>query len=251
MSEKKTNRSWELLKGTIARSIARLIPKGIAFQIIDAQKDKTAYQNNSFSQEGEDMLLQSLMDVNKTGYYVDIGAHHPTRLSNTHKLYLAGWHGINIDPTPGVMSAFNEIRKRDINLEVAISNHTQKLVFFLFDEPALNTFDKQKAEAIIKGSNFKIIDQKELETVALKDILNKYVPKGQIIDFMNIDVENFELEVLKSNDWERFKPKLLLIENIQTTLQDVLNSTITTYLTELGYTPIAKGLRSVFYRLNS
>ncbi len=250
MSEKKGQKSWELIKGKIAKSIASILPKAVTYQIVDAQKDKTAYQNISFSQEGEDMLLSSLIDISKSGFYIDIGAHHPTRLSNTHKLYLAGWRGINIDPSPGVMIPFNEIRKRDINLEVAISNHTQKLVFFLFDEPALNTFDKQKAEAIVKGSEFKIIDQKELNTVELKDILNKYVPKGQDIDFMNIDVENLELEVLKSNDWEKFKPKLLLIENIQTTLQDVLNSAITKYLTELGYTPIAKGLRTVFYRLN-
>jgi FkbM family methyltransferase len=251
MSEKQAPMSWELCKGKIAKALASLIPKAIAFQIIHAQKEKTPFQNISFSQEGEDMLLYSLMDVNKAGLYVDIGAHHPTRLSNTHKLYLAGWSGINIDPTPGVMIEFNKIRKRDINLELAISNKAQNLEFYLFDEPALNTFDKQKAETIVKNSNFKIIDQKEIATVELKDILNKHVPERQVIDFMNIDVENLELDVLKSNDWEKFKPKLLLIENTQNTLEDVLNSSITSYLNDLGYTPIAKGLRTVFYRLNS
>ena len=251
MSEKQAHIRWELSKGKIAKALASLIPKAIAFQIIDTQKEKTPFQNISFSQEGEDMLLNSLMDVNKAGFYVDIGAHHPTRLSNTHKLYLAGWSGINIDPTPGVMIEFNKMRKRDINLEIAISRNSQKLVFFQFDEPALNTFDKQKAETIVKGSNFKIIEQREIPTFELKNILNKHVPERQVIDFMNIDVENLELDVLKSNDWEKFKPKLLLIENIQNTLQDVLNSAITSYLNNLGYTPIAKGLRTVFYRLNS
>ena len=57
----------------------------------------------SFSQEGEDLVLARIFEGKKNGFYVDIGAHHPTRFSNTHYFYRRGWSGINIDAMPGSM----------------------------------------------------------------------------------------------------------------------------------------------------
>jgi len=66
----------------------------------------------SYSQDGEDVVLASFYEnmKNYRGFYVDIGAHHPVRFSNTWMFYKNGWKGINIDPTPGSMKAFNVIR---------------------------------------------------------------------------------------------------------------------------------------------
>lgn len=238
------------LRNKLLQSFSELMPKAIVNQIILNHNKNKANQIISYSQEGEDLLLQQLLDTSKPGFYVDIGAHHPTRISNTHALYLKGWRGINIDATPGCMQVFNQVRKNDINIEIAIAQDANPMVFYLFDEPALNTFDAKKAEKIITESSFKLLDKKVIQTKRLEEVLDQYLPTNQLIDFMNIDVECFEIQVLKSNNWQKYKPTILLVENIQYDLEAVLNSELTKYLNQLGYSPIAKGLRSVFYRLN-
>lgn len=75
----------------------------------------------SYSQEGEDLILKRFFSNKEKGFYIDIGAHHPKRFSNTYLFYSKGWNGINIDAMPGSMRLFNQIRKRDLNLEVPIA----------------------------------------------------------------------------------------------------------------------------------
>src|SRR3989304_3055726 len=103
------------------------------------------YYRVSFAQEGEDLLLVSLFEGQASGFYVDVGAHHPRRYSNTLALYSKGWNGINIDAMPGSMRPFQEARPRDINLELAISDERRVLTYYEFNEPALNGFDPELA----------------------------------------------------------------------------------------------------------
>ncbi|MDX9799068.1 MAG: hypothetical protein RBT05_09445 [Bacteroidales bacterium] len=104
----------------LKNEILSLVPKAFV--------DKTLRKTNfmgfgsiSFSQEGEDMLLSKLFELNEKGFFVDIGAHHPIRFSNTYKLYLKGWRGINIDAMPNSMDLFKKYRSEDINLEIPIA----------------------------------------------------------------------------------------------------------------------------------
>ena len=85
-------------------------------------EDWDQFVNLSFSQEGEDLVLYRLLGHQTKGVYVDVGAHHPYRFSNTFKFYLLGWSGINIDPLPGSKQLLDEKRPRDINLEAGILN---------------------------------------------------------------------------------------------------------------------------------
>lgn len=82
----------------------------------------TRFHIKSYSQEGEDMILHRIFERQCKGFYVDIGAHHPFRFSNTYLFYKRGWSGINIDAMPGSMNIFNKFRNRDINLEYGIGN---------------------------------------------------------------------------------------------------------------------------------
>ena len=75
------------------------------------------YAKRSYSQEGEDMLLDRFLEDRSVGFYVDVGAHHPKRFSNTYRLYCRGWRGLNIDANPGSMTLFQKLRPRDINVE--------------------------------------------------------------------------------------------------------------------------------------
>ena len=91
------------------------------------------YSKKSYSQEGEDMILQRLFEKQKTGFYVDVGAHHPRRFSNTYFFYKKGWCGINIDAMPNSMKRFNRSRPRDINIEKAISENEKILKYYGFN----------------------------------------------------------------------------------------------------------------------
>lgn len=81
----------------------------------------TKYHTKSYAQEGEDMILHRIFERQSVGFYVDVGAHHPFRFSNTYLFYQKGWRGINIDAMPNSMRLFNRFRPRDINLECGIS----------------------------------------------------------------------------------------------------------------------------------
>ena len=172
------------------------------------------YATKSFSQEGEDLLLKRIFEHKKNGFYIDVGAHHPFRFSNTYLFYKKGWKGINLDAMPNSMKIFEKYRPRDINLEIPVGKDGEKLVYYIFNEPALNTFDKNRIEAIVSKSVYTLIREMEIQIRSLKSILDEYLPKGQNIDFMSIDVEGLDFEVLKSNDWKKYRPEILLVESL-------------------------------------
>ncbi|MCZ2247936.1 MAG: FkbM family methyltransferase, partial [Bacteroidia bacterium] len=212
------------IKSSIVSNVVKLLPSFVKSRIIDDYKQKIKYRMVSYAQEGEDLLLENILNFSKNGFFVDVGAHHPVRFSNTYKLYLQGWRGINIDPAPGSMKKFETMRPEDINLEMAIAASEKPMTYFVFNDSALNTFDEEKKNKIIQNSSYKNISQIKVNTTTLEKVLNKYLPADVKIDFMNIDVENMELEVLKSNDWSKYRPNILLIENIKEDLREVLNS---------------------------
>lgn len=202
----------------------------------------------SYSQEGEDMILRRLFEKQKTGFYVDVGAHHPKRFSNTFFFYKKGWRGINIDAMPNSMSLFNKIRPRDINLEIPISDKKQKLKYYMFNETALNCFSKELAEKRNGKYDYKIISEKEMETSTLEEILEKHLPYDQEIDFMSIDVEGLDLQVLKSNNWRLFRPKFVLMEVIDSSINEIADSKEYKYLAEFGYETFAKTVNTVIFQ---
>lgn len=201
----------------------------------------------TYSQDGEDLLLRKIFNDINNGFYVDIGAHHPIRFSNTYYLYKKGWHGINIDPMPGSMKLFNKLRPKDINLEIAIGEKKGKTKYFIFDEPALNTCNENLAKIITQNTNNKVINIVDIDTYPLSDILAKYIPKNEKINFLNIDCEGIEYEILKSNCWERYRPDLICIEILSSDIEDIINSNIYKYLSKLEYAFIYKAFNSCMF----
>src|SRR3989344_8600628 len=115
----------------------RTLPQRIKTDSSYFFKTDILYGPNTYSQDGEDLIIKNLLHKKK-GFYVDIGAHHPYRYSNTYLLYKSGWHGINIEPTPKSKKLFDRLRDRDINLQVAAGKKSN-LKLYIFYDSALNT----------------------------------------------------------------------------------------------------------------
>jgi FkbM family methyltransferase len=203
----------------------------------------------AYSQEGEDLVLLRFFEDarRRKGFYVDVGAHHPTRFSNTKLFYDLGWRGISIDPRPGFAKEFQLVRPHDIALEVAIAQKPGQLTYYMFDEAALNGFDRQLSNDRHKHSNYKIIGSETIEMTRLDTLLQHYVPKDTKIDFMSIDVEGLDLEVVMSNDWQAYRPRFVLVEIFGKWLSDILATDTAKYLATQNYLPVSRTRHTVFF----
>ena len=203
----------------------------------------------SYSQEGEDMILRRIFDKVKTGFYIDVGAYHPKKYSNTYYFYKLGWRGINIDAMPESMEKFKNIRPRDINIEVPISSKKQILTYYAFNEPALNSFNKEISYERNGKDGYKIIFEKDIETATLSEVIEKNIPSNiKEISFLSIDVETLDFDVLQSNNWEKYRPLVVLIEDIFFDINNLASSNIYNYLKERGYDFFAKTVNTHFFK---
>lgn len=164
----------------------------------------------SYSQFKEDIALDRLLGNKSEGFYVDVGAYDPMRFSNTKRFYEKGWHGINIEPDERQYKKFVKERPRDTNCNIGIAPKKGNFIYYRMDPPTLSTFSEEQAR-VYQKQGFIILEKKKIPVLPLKDVLSTYA-KGTVIDFMSIDVEGFEMEVLKSNDWKKYRPTYLCIE---------------------------------------
>lgn len=199
----------------------------------------------SFSQEGEDLLVGRVFDGQETGFYVDVGAHHPTRFSNTCLLYRKGWSGINIDPMPGSMALFDKARPLDTNLELAISSTPGSVTLTVFDETALNTLSPERRQYLDESTDYTVNREVEVTAATLETVLLEHLPPGTTIDLLTVDVEGLDFDVLQSNDWDQFRPRVLLIEVLDTRLDELDGRPEIQYLRERGYRVDAKLFNTV------
>ena len=205
------------------------------------------YSIKSYSQEGEDMILRRIFEKQKVGFYVDVGAHHPFRFSNTYYFYKQGWRGINIDAMPGSMEPFKRFRSRDINLEIPIGNGNQVLTYFAFNEPALNGFSEKLSRERHRKNGYFIRQEIKLKISKLSSVLDKYLPQGAKIDFLSIDVEGLDFDILQSNDWIKYKPKCILVEILASSLHEIENMEIVIFLKKYGYIVFAKAMNTIIF----
>lgn len=190
------------------------------------------------------MLLARFFGEQEEGFYVDVGAHHPFLFSNTQALYERGWRGINIDAMPGSMKAFRRYRPHDINLEAGVGGSSAASKFFVFNVPALNTFDEVLARSR-NAAPFRIERVIEVAVSPLAQLLERHVPRGRAIDLLTVDVEGSDLAVLETNDWDAFRPRVVLVESYGSTLADVERDPAASFLRNVGYVPLAKTINTL------
>ena len=185
----------------------------------------------SYSANREDVLINRLFGAQPEGFYVDVGAAHPVYENDTKALYDRGWHGINIEPNQSFFSELTAARPRDHNFNLAVSDEPGWLTFHEVVGTGLSTCDPEESRrAAAKG--FQIV-QRQIKAETLQHILEEVNPSA--IDLLKIDVEGLELQVLRSNDWSRFRPTLIVAEATYPDSPIRRPDLLTPFLAEIGY----------------
>lgn len=166
----------------------------------------------TYAQNREDLILEAFFYGQKQGFYVDVGAYDPDMDSVTKRFYLRGWRGINIEPQVAQYEKFVKKRPRDTNLNIALSDKKGQLMLRKYENGGRSTLDetlmKDYEEKPSSGTE-KYVDQ-TIEVDLLKNVLkNANVKK---IDFLKVDVEGHEKNVLLGNDWKKYRPSVICIE---------------------------------------
>lgn len=204
----------------------------------------------SYSSFGEDRLILKFLAKQEPGFYVDVGAHAPKDYSNTYALYQRGWRGLAIDPDPDAIAAFGRERPEDIGLQIAIGTEPGRVTLHLFNDRSMNTVDEALYEKTLKNPRKRHQGDIEVERLPLAEVLNRHLPAGRSVDFMNVDCEGADLDVLRSNDWARYHPKLLAVEDLDLDLERVVESKIFRFLRPLGYRLVSHLHYTSLYRLS-
>lgn len=206
------------------------------------------FGKRSFAQSGEDIIADSELGKKKKGIYIDVGAFHPKLFSNTYLFYKRGWRGVCIEPRPGARDDFLKVRPKDKFVEMGVAAEKDVLEFFEFADGAASTFSKSQAEKNMKEAGRKLKKKINVAVMPLADILASNGMEGTEIDLMSVDVEGMDLEVLKSNDWKKFRPKLVICEDLEFDFARPQSSEVAKYLMGLGYKLVAKTPYSLIFK---
>lgn len=216
----------------------------IFFKIICKALKRLSFLEFSYSQEGEDLVLSRFVESfgNFPTTYIDIGAHHPKRFSNTYFYYLKSWKGLCVDPIPGVAKDFKSERPLDKFLNYGVGSKDQSLTYHVFDDQALNTFSTGLAEDRLKNTRYKLIKKIEVNVKPLSMILDREWTLGEI-GFLSVDAEGLDLDILKSNNWDSYRPYFILAEEL-----DKSSSEVEVYLKSVGYRRVANTFNTIFFK---
>ncbi len=210
-----------------------------AFSNLTVDLRTLAQLNLSYSSSGEDMWLRQFMKARlrsgQPGFYVDIGCNQAVITSNTFLFYCYGWRGICVDANAMFGPEFAEMRPRDVFLHAAISDAGETLYFAELDAAGGHKMAQVARHPNDFAPGFKTPVIVPAMTMAA--LLQQHLPAGADIDFMSMDIEGSELAALRSNDWSRYKPRVILIEIVKEAFDNLAPLSYPTirYLSELGY----------------
>lgn len=160
----------------------------------------------SYGQFGEDAIVQSVLKSVK-GFYVDVGAFHPILYSNTYALYRRGWSGVAIDPNPLAEKLFKIFRPRDRFFRCGVGQKGLQ-TYFTYNEAGYNTFSKTEAAERSRIKRLCLLGSYATPVEPLAELVARGITK---IDFLNIDAEGMDLEIIKTHDWS-IRPSVIAVE---------------------------------------
>ena len=198
----------------------------------------------SYSQLGEDIIVFHVLanilkrECYDDGYYVDVGAYHPRKISNTKCLSILGWRGINIDAREEAVEIFRKERPNDINLCCGVSTNNEESHFFEFSDRGISTLSEKVADEWQKNGST-LLGRTTISVRSINSILEEHLPEGQQIDYMNIDLEGLDSDVVKSLDLSKYRPAVLTVELHEADILSLGCNPAVKHLTENDYTLIS------------
>jgi FkbM family methyltransferase len=200
-------------------------------KIIKKSKKRFYYADN-----GEDVIIQSLFNHKRSGFYIDVGCYHPVRASLTRLLYKKGWRGVNIDISKDSINLFNIARPKDTNLNIGISNKVGEDYYY-------------QSGHINQANSFKVYENAKkvkIKISTLDEVIKKFEIKK--IDFLNIDAEYRDFEALQGIGLKSIRPTLITIEDADRyDLADVIISDVYKYLISKNYFLFSRTVCTSFY----
>lgn len=182
------------------------------------------------SQFAEDISIRRLFPKKFKGFFVDVGCFHPKKMNNTWTLYRKGWRGINVDIDSIKIEGFDLVRPGDSNIHSAVSNSEGEITYWANGFYSLTT---SLDASFVEGKSGYI--KKTAKCNKLKDIIDATKYKDKKIDFLSVDAEGHDLEVLRSLDFERYDPSLIAVETHKTLFSEVENTELYKFLMAKEY----------------
>jgi FkbM family methyltransferase len=164
----------------------------------------------SYAQNAEDVVLRRVFGAVDEGFYVDVGASDPVDDSVTFHFYERGWRGVNVEPDLHDYQRLVAARTRDANLNAAVGEGGGRITFYPSTVRGQGTVKAELAAGRGDGSAF------EVAQVSLGRIFEEHWPPDGV-EFVKIDVEGSEAEVVASADWGRWRPRVVVVEAVDST----------------------------------
>ena len=179
-----------------------------------ARRRAGIYYRKSWSQCGEDLILRYLFDLLQIARpsYIDIGAHHPWYYNNTYLFYRQGARGVNVEPDPSLHAGLRRGRRHDINLNLGIGAREGELDFYVMSARTLNTFSESEARRYVEEHGLRIIETRHIKVQTFAHTVDTHM--GRTPDLVSLDVEGWDLDILRSIDFSKYRPHVFCVETV-------------------------------------
>jgi len=212
--------------------------KKIYFLINNFYRKKNS-KKTSYSLSGVDLLVNYIFRNTYDGVYIDVGCNQPIKNNNTYLLYKKGWCGINIDLDNSSIEQFKFSRRRDTNISSCVSSENGEAdLFFYHEKSPINTINK----IVSLHHKAKPKEIRKIKTVTLNSIVENSKFNNRKINFLSVDVEGNELDVLKGFNIRKYYPDIIVVEFLDLKLKklELINQNITSILNSDIYNYLIK-----------
>jgi len=164
----------------------------------------------SYAQRFEDLYLMRCFGERRDGFYIDIGSGHPVYDNTSFSFYLKGWHGVTVEPNAWLARLTRAVRPRDRHIEARVGAATGEAIFYQVHEyHGLSTMIEAHARSAQRQFG-KTSEPVTVPVTTLKELCEQHAPPA--FDFLKVDVEGAEQDVLLHGDWQRFRPRVVVVE---------------------------------------
>lgn len=198
----------------------------------------TNYVRVYYSQFGEDVVLRSIFGRTRNGFYVDVGCYHPKKFSNTYALYRRGWRGINIDFEQHKIDLFNLARPDDDNVVAEVGDRED--VYFIESKRSHDLEARLTEKSASRSA-------RPVKTTTLTNVIAGTKYRNRPIDLLSIDTEGHDEQVLRSLDFETYRPTCVVIECLCPEIRGILDSSLHQFLESKGYALVSWTVASLIY----